>query len=77
MAQHTFDLVVLGGGSAGYAAAIRGIELGMSVALIEKNKVGGTWLVDDFKQEAHRFSALPPYASVRVFDRVQRKLWIR
>ena len=44
MAQHTFDLVVLGGGSAGYAAAIRGIELGMSVALIEKNKVGGTCL---------------------------------
>lgn len=44
MAQHTFDLVVLGGGSAGYAAAIRGVELGMSVVLIEKNKVGGTCL---------------------------------
>ena len=44
MAQHTFDLVVLGGGSAGYAAAIRAIELGSTVVLIEKHKVGGTCL---------------------------------
>jgi dihydrolipoamide dehydrogenase len=40
----TFDLVVLGGGSGGYAAAFRATELGMSVALIEKDKVGGTCL---------------------------------
>jgi dihydrolipoamide dehydrogenase len=40
----SFDLVVLGGGSGGYAAAIRAVELGMSVALIEKDKVGGTCL---------------------------------
>ncbi|GAA3736115.1 dihydrolipoyl dehydrogenase [Salinactinospora qingdaonensis] len=40
----TFDLVVLGGGSGGYAAALRASELGMSVALIEKDKVGGTCL---------------------------------
>jgi dihydrolipoamide dehydrogenase len=44
MAQHTFDVVVLGGGSGGYAAALRASELGKSVALIEKDKVGGTCL---------------------------------
>jgi dihydrolipoamide dehydrogenase len=38
------DLVILGGGSGGYAAALRASELGMSVVLIEKDKVGGTCL---------------------------------
>ncbi|HKT05873.1 MAG TPA: dihydrolipoyl dehydrogenase [Rugosimonospora sp.] len=40
----TFDVVILGGGSGGYAAAFRCSELGMSVALVEKDKVGGTCL---------------------------------
>ncbi|MDY0909711.1 dihydrolipoyl dehydrogenase [Microbacterium sp. CFBP9034] len=44
MTEHTFDLVVLGGGSGGYAAALRAAELGKSVALVEKDKVGGTCL---------------------------------
>lgn len=44
MADHAFDLVVLGAGSGGYSAAIRAVELGMTVALIEKSKVGGTCL---------------------------------
>jgi len=44
LAELNFDLVVLGGGSGGYSAAIRAAELGMSVALIEKNKLGGTCL---------------------------------
>ncbi|MBH0009226.1 dihydrolipoyl dehydrogenase [Salinibacterium sp. SWN1162] len=44
MAEHNFDLVVLGGGSGGYAAALRAAELGMTVGLIEKNKLGGTCL---------------------------------
>lgn len=39
-----FDLVILGGGSGGYAAALRGAQLGLSVVLIEKDKVGGTCL---------------------------------
>lgn len=39
-----FDLVVLGGGPAGYTAAIRAAKLGMSVALVEKSDVGGTCL---------------------------------
>jgi len=44
MTEHTFDLVVLGGGSGGYAAALRAAELGKTVALVEKDKVGGTCL---------------------------------
>ena len=44
MTDHSFDLVVLGGGSGGYAAALRAAELGKSVALVEKDKVGGTCL---------------------------------
>ncbi len=39
-----FDLVILGGGSGGYAAALRGAQLGLTVALIEKDKLGGTCL---------------------------------
>ena len=39
-----FDVVVLGGGPGGYAAAIRAAQLGAKVLLIEKDKVGGTCL---------------------------------
>lgn len=38
------DLVVLGGGSGGYACALRSAQLGLSVVLIEKEKLGGTCL---------------------------------
>jgi dihydrolipoamide dehydrogenase len=38
------DLVILGGGSGGYACALRAAELGMSVVLIDKDKLGGTCL---------------------------------
>ncbi|NII96263.1 dihydrolipoyl dehydrogenase [Microbacterium halimionae] len=44
MAAHSADIVVLGGGSGGYATALRARELGKSVILIEKDKVGGTCL---------------------------------
>jgi dihydrolipoamide dehydrogenase len=44
VSEHNFDLVVLGGGSGGYAAALRATQLGMTVGLVEKNKVGGTCL---------------------------------
>ncbi len=40
----TFDVVILGGGNAGYSAAFRAVKLGMSVAMIERDKVGGTCL---------------------------------
>jgi dihydrolipoamide dehydrogenase len=44
VSEQNYDLVVLGGGSGGYAAALRATQLGMTVGLIEKNKVGGTCL---------------------------------
>jgi dihydrolipoamide dehydrogenase len=40
----TADLVILGGGSGGYACALRAAELGLSVIMVEKDKVGGTCL---------------------------------
>ncbi|MEV6847650.1 dihydrolipoyl dehydrogenase [Actinoplanes sp. NPDC051411] len=40
----TFDLVILGAGSGGYAAALRAAELNLSVALIDKAEWGGTCL---------------------------------
>jgi dihydrolipoamide dehydrogenase len=39
-----FDVVILGGGSGGYACALRSAQLGLSVALIEEDKLGGTCL---------------------------------
>ena len=39
-----FDLVILGGGSGGYACALRAAQLGLQVVLIEKDKLGGTCL---------------------------------
>ncbi|NLB46560.1 MAG: dihydrolipoyl dehydrogenase [Microbacteriaceae bacterium] len=44
MATQQFDIVVLGGGSAGYATALRAKQLGFSAAVIEKDKLGGTCL---------------------------------
>ncbi len=39
-----YDLVILGAGSGGYAAALRGSQLGLKVALIERDLLGGTCL---------------------------------
>lgn len=39
-----YDIVILGAGSGGYAAALRGAQLGMKVALVEGDKLGGTCL---------------------------------
>ena len=39
-----FDVVILGGGSGGYACALRASQLGLKVALVEKDKLGGTCL---------------------------------
>ncbi|HVD64552.1 MAG TPA: dihydrolipoyl dehydrogenase [Lapillicoccus sp.] len=43
-ADTPYDVVVLGGGSGGYACALRAAELGLSVALVEQGKLGGTCL---------------------------------
>ena len=42
--MNDFDVVILGGGSGGYATALRSAQLGLSVALIEQDKIGGTCL---------------------------------
>ncbi len=44
MSQQKFDLVVIGGGPAGYVGAIRAAQLGMSVAIVERAKLGGVCL---------------------------------
>ncbi|CAA9564968.1 MAG: Dihydrolipoamide dehydrogenase of branched-chain alpha-keto acid dehydrogenase [uncultured Thermomicrobiales bacterium] len=64
--QHTFDLVVLGGGTGGYVAAIRAKQLGLNVAVVEELKLGGTCL--------HR-GCIPTKAflkSADVFDEVKK-----
>ncbi|HEX8063257.1 MAG TPA: dihydrolipoyl dehydrogenase [Allosphingosinicella sp.] len=40
----TYDLIVLGSGPGGYVAAIRGAQLGMKVAIVEREKLGGICL---------------------------------
>lgn len=44
MPSEPYDIVLLGGGTGGYVAAIRAAQLGMNVAIVEKDKVGGTCL---------------------------------
>ena len=43
-ANDHFDVVVIGGGPGGYATALYGASAGLSVAIVEKDKVGGTCL---------------------------------
>src|SRR4029078_5554474 len=41
-----YDVVIVGAGTGGYVAAIRAAQLGLSVAVVEKQKaLGGTWLL--------------------------------
>jgi len=63
--QHSYDLVLLGGGTGGYVAAIRAKQLGLNVAVVEVDKLGGTCL--------HR-GCIPTKAflkSADVFDQVK------
>jgi dihydrolipoamide dehydrogenase len=79
VADHNFDIVILGGGSGGYAAALRSAQLGKSVALIEKDKLGGTCLhrgciptkallhsaeVADVTREAGQFGVVAQFGSI-------------
>src|SRR3954462_4259242 len=42
--SNAFDLVVLGAGTGGYTAAFRAAQLGLKVALVDEDKIGGTCL---------------------------------
>jgi len=79
VADHNFDIVILGGGSGGYAAALRASQLGKNVALIEKDKLGGTCLhrgciptkallhsaeVADVTREAAQFGVVAQFGSI-------------
>jgi dihydrolipoamide dehydrogenase len=44
MAEHSFDLVVIGGGPGGYVAALRGAQLGLRTAVVEREHLGGICL---------------------------------
>ncbi|RKD25601.1 dihydrolipoyl dehydrogenase [Ammoniphilus oxalaticus] len=44
MSSNEYDVVVLGGGTGGYVAAIRASQLGLKVAVVEKDRLGGTCL---------------------------------
>ena len=78
-AETTHDVVVLGGGSGGYACALRAAGLGLRVALVEKAKLGGTCLhqgciptkallhaaeVADTAREGSRFGVKTTFESV-------------
>jgi dihydrolipoamide dehydrogenase len=76
-----YDVVILGGGSGGYACALRASQLGLSVALIEKDKLGGTCLhngciptkallhaaeVADSAREGEQFGVLSTLAGIDI-----------
>ncbi|HEY8546767.1 MAG TPA: dihydrolipoyl dehydrogenase [Acidimicrobiales bacterium] len=44
MSDDAYDMVILGGGTGGYSCALRAVDIGMRVALVERDKVGGTCL---------------------------------
>lgn len=59
MAESSYDCIVIGSGPGGYVAAIRAAQLGLSTAVVEKNKVGGRCL---------NFACIPAKAVLRVAD---------
>ena len=59
MPENAYDCIVIGSGPGGYVAAIRAAQLGMSTAVVEKDKVGGRCL---------NYACIPAKAVLRVAD---------
>ena len=59
MAKESFDCIIIGSGPGGYVAAIRAAQLGMSVAVVEKDKIGGRCL---------NYACIPAKAVLRSAD---------
>jgi dihydrolipoamide dehydrogenase len=79
--DHDYDVIVLGGGTGGYSTALRAAQLGLEVALVEKDKVGGTCLhwgciptkailqtaeIAEFAQDAGDFGVNVDYHGIEV-----------
>lgn len=88
MMAKDYDLVVLGGGTGGYVAAIRASQLGMKVAIVEKSQLGGTCLhrgcipskallrsAEVFRQtkEAEQFGVITETPSINFTKVLERK----
>ena len=59
MAKESFDCIIIGSGPGGYVAAIRAAQLGMTVAVVEKDKIGGRCL---------NYACIPAKAVLRSAD---------
>ena len=59
MAKESFDCIIIGSGPGGYVAAIRAAQLGMSVAIVEQDKIGGRCL---------NYACIPAKAVLRSAD---------
>ena len=59
MANESFDCIIIGSGPGGYVAAIRAAQLGMSVAVVEQDKIGGRCL---------NYACIPAKAVLRSAD---------
>ena len=60
MANHDYDLLILGAGPGGYVAAIRATQLGLKAAVIEKDKPGGVCLNIGCIPSNHVIRSTPP-----------------
>jgi mercuric reductase len=73
MASQKFDLIILGGGSAAFASAIKASDLGAKTAMIERGAIGGTCVNRGCVPSKHLLTAgeLIYYSQINEFDRIR------